>query len=198
MSSAARQATFDDFLRAEADAPAVTRLALIEGEIVEWGANITTRSSRHSTATLRIGPFLNNWLDSHSEIVGVIAGGEARCRLRTDPETITGLDIAVFVGPQSIEAACRGDTFDGPPRVAVEVLSSSDTPDDAVDRFRVFFECGEPQVGLVDPDSRSVAIHRPSGEAALFAAKQMGTAEPELPGFRVAVEALFPKELATK
>jgi Uma2 family endonuclease len=198
MSTAAKRATFEDFLRAEAEAPEGTRLALIDGEIVEWGANMTTRNSRHSTAMLRIGQFLNNWLDSHPEIVGVVAGGEARCRLRKDPELILGLDIAFFEGAEHLDAACSGTFFDGPPRVAIEILSGSDTHDDVVDRLRVFFECGVPQVWVVDPDLRNVTIHRPSGEAALFAAKQILTAEPELPGFQVAVEALFPKKSPTK
>lgn len=193
MATVAKRATMEDFLRAEREAPEGTRLALIDGEIVEWGANMTTRNSRHSFVMAKLGQLLNNWLDSRPEIIGVIVGGEARCRLRTDPDLTVGLDMAFFEGAKHVEAASSADYFDGPPAVAIEVLSGSDTHDDVVDRLRVFFKCGVPQVWVVDPDLRNVAIHRPSGEAAMFAAKQILTAEPELPAFQVSVDRLFPK-----
>jgi Uma2 family endonuclease len=193
MATVAKRATMEDFLRAEAEAPEGTRLALIDGEIVEWGANMTTRNARHSVVMAKIGFFLIQWLESHPEIVGVIAGGEARCRLRTNPDITVGLDMAFFEGEKHLNAASSADFFDGPPRVAIEVLSGSDTHEDVVDRLRVFFECGVPQVWVVDPDLRNVTIHRPSGDAAIYSAKQALTAGPELPGFQVPVDSLFPR-----
>lgn len=193
MATLAKRATMEDFLRAEAEAAEGTRLALIDGEIVEWGANMTTRNSRHSTTMAQIVYFLKVWLEVHQEIIGLITTGEARCRLRMDPEIVVGLDVAFFRGQEHVVAAYAGDSFEGPPQVAIEILSGSDTHENVVDRLRVFFDCGVPQVWIVDPDLRNVTIHRPSGEAAIFAAKQILTAEPELPGFQVAVESLFPK-----
>jgi len=188
-----KPATLEDFLRAEAAAPEGTRLALIDGEIVEWGASMTTRNSRHSTGMARIAQVLNNWLDQHPEIEGVIAGGEARCRLSRDPERVVGLDVAYFVGPEHVSAACFGNQFEGPPVIAIEILSGSDTHEDVVDRIRVFFESGVKQVWIVDVELRRVTVNRPDGEAQIFTARHELTAEPELPGFRVPVESLFPK-----
>lgn len=193
MATVAKRATMEDFLRAEREAPEGTRLALIDGEIVEWGANMTTRNSRHSFVMAKLGQILNNWLDSRPEIIGIMVGGEARCRLRTDPDITVGLDMAFFQGQKHLEAASSADFFDGPPRVAIEVLSGSDTHEDVVDRLRVFFECGVPQVWVVDPDLRNVTIHRPSGDDVFFASRQILTAEPELPGFQISVDSLFPK-----
>lgn len=195
MTTVAKRATMEDFLRAEAEAPEGTRLVLIDGEIVEWGANVTTRNARHSYVMVRIGFLLTQWLESHPQIVGVIAGGEARCRLRSDPDLTVGLDLAFFQGEKHVEAASSADYFDGPPRVAIEVLSDSDTHEDVVDRLRVFFDCGVPQVWVVDPDLRNVTIHRPTGDGAFFTSRQTLTAEPELPGFKVPVDTLVPKAL---
>lgn len=193
MATVAKRATMEDFLRAEAEAPEGTRLALIDGEIVEWGANLTTRNSRHSTTMGLIVHALLTWLERNPKIVGTIPTGEARCRLRQDPELIVGLDVAFFQGPEHVAAAYSGRMFDGPPAFAIEVLSGSDTHEDVVDKVRVYFECGVPQVWVVDPDLRNVTIHRPSGEGAFFASRQVLTAEPELPGFQVPVDTLFPK-----
>ncbi len=193
--TAAKPATMDDFLRAEANAPEGTRLALIDGEIVEWGANMTTRNARHSTTLAKIACILWNWLEQHAEIVGVITGGEARCRMRHTPELIVGLDLAFFQGREHAEAATTGSFFDGAPVVAIEILSGSDTHDDVVGRIRVFFDCGVQQVWIVDPDLRNVTIYRPSGDDELFTTKHVLTAEPELPGFKTPVEALFPKKI---
>lgn len=193
MATLAKPATLDDFLRAETEAPEGTRLALIDGEIVVWGANLTTRNSRHSTAMTRFSQHLNNWLDQHPEIEGVITGGEARCRLSRDPERLVGLDVAYFRGPEHVSAACFSSLFEGPPEIAVEILSGSDTHDDVVDRMCVFFEAGVKQVWIVDVDLRRVTVYRPDGEAQIFTAKHELTAEPELPGFRVIVDSLFAK-----
>jgi len=188
-----KPATLDDFLRAEAEASEGTRLALIDGEIVEWGANMTTRNARHSATMALVAYALLKWLDSQAGRHGVVASGEARCRLKGNSETAVGLDVAYFEGEVHVEAAASGDAFEGPPLIAVEIPSGSDTHDGIVERLRVLLEAGVKQVWIADPDLRNIVVHWPNGEAALFTIHQELTAEPELPGFRVPVEKLFPK-----
>lgn len=187
-----KPATLDDFLKAEAEAPDGTRLALIDGEIVEWGANMTTRNSRHSSTLARIMAYLVFWMDARPKLEGIVAGGEARCRLASDPDRIVGLDIGVFFGKEHQKSGCFGSQFDGPPTVAIEILSGSDTHEDMVERIRVLLEAGVKQVWMVDAELRRVTINRPDGAAEFFTAKQELTAEPELPEFRVLVDSLFP------
>jgi len=191
--TATKSATLEDFLKAEAAAPEGTRLALIDGEIVEWGANMTTRNARHSSTMMRIGYVLIAWLDAHPEIVGIVAGGEARCRVTQDPDRVVGLDAGVFFGAEHVETGCHGNQFEGPPAIAIEILSGSDTHDDVVERIRVFLDAGVQQVWIVDAELRRVTINRPDGEAVIFTSRHELTAEPELPGFRVSVDSLFPK-----
>jgi Uma2 family endonuclease len=49
------------------------------------------------------------------------------------------------------------------------------------------------QVWIVDAELRRVTINRPDGEAEIFTARHELTAGPELPGFRVPVDSLFPQ-----
>lgn len=192
VTASTKTATLDDLLKAEAEAAEGTRLALIDGEIVEWGASMTTRNSRHSSTMARIMAYLVFWLDTHPELDGIVAGGEARCRLAREPDRIVGLDVGIFFGKEHQNSGCFGDLFDGPPTVAIEILSGSDTHDDMVERIRVFLEAGVKQVWIVDAELRRVTINRPDGAAEFFTAKQELTAEPELPEFRVLVDSLFP------
>jgi hypothetical protein len=188
----------DDFLRAEAEAPEGTRLALIDGEIVEWGANLNLRKCNHSATMAKLAHVLVDWVDRSPSVIGLVAGGEARCRLRVDPIVVVGLDMGFFEGERHVKSVRTAEFFDGPPQVAIDVLSGADTQNQIVERLRVFFDCGVPQVWIVDPDLRNVTVHRPSGDATLFTARQTLSAEPELPGFQVAVESLFPQPMAGK
>lgn len=190
--TASPPATMTDFLKAEAAAPEGTRLALIDGEIIEWGSNMTTGNARHSTTMMRMAFVIQQWLIARPELLGLVTGGEARCHLTRNPDRIVGLDLGIFFGPEHQHASCHADQFEGPPAVAIEILSGSDTHDDVVERIRVLLDSGVSQVWMVDAELRQVTIHRAAGEATFFTARQELTAEPELPGFRVPVAELFP------
>ena len=186
-----RTATLDDFLRAEAEAPEGARLALIDGEIVEWGANLTTRNSRHSRAMACISHRLLHWLESQTNVIGVVACGEARCQLREQPDSVVGLDVAYFAGERHLRSLDVSDTFLGPPEVAVEVLSGSDTHDRIIDRIRTLLDGGVKQVWVADPDLMNVTVYRQDADEVLYSQNQMLTGGTELPGFECSVRALF-------
>ena len=80
--------------------------------------------------------------------------------------------------------------FDGPPVLAVEILSPSDKHENIVEKVKLYLEVGT-TVWVVDPDFRTVHVHRPGQPVALFHDQQDLTGDPELPGFRVAVARLF-------
>lgn len=187
-----KPATMEDFLRAEAEAPEGTRLALIDGEIVEWGANATTRNARHSTTMAKMAHQLWNWAGTQPSLSPVVAGGEVRCLITHDPEQIVGLDVVVFFGADHQRESCEADYFEGPPTIAVEILSGSDTHGSVVDRIQVLIGAGVRQVWIVDPELRYLTVYRPDSNPVLYASSQTLVAEPELPGFQVPVNALFP------
>jgi Uma2 family endonuclease len=184
---ATRPMTTDEFLEL-ADEEGVTR-ELIDGVLVE--REMTTRNAKHSTATTRISKFLDNWLDEQTEIVGVVGSGEVRCRLATNPDLIVGVDVVYYEGEEYARQAEEDSFFDGPPVVAVEVLSPSDKHEEIVEKIRRYLSAGVKQVWIADPDLRNVTVHRSTEAAALFNAADELAGDPELPGFRVRVETLF-------
>ena len=184
-----RVVSTDEFLKILASAPTDVELELIEGQVRE--TPMTTRGPRHSTAIIRIGQALANWLDEQPARVGVVAGGEARCRIARNPDTTVGIDVAYFEGIEIVELPDGAKFFDGPPVIAVEVLSPSDEHEDVVERIRNFLSAGVPQVWVADPDFQTVTVHRPGSRQHFFTARQELDGEPELTGFRCIVESLF-------
>jgi Uma2 family endonuclease len=184
--------TLEQFLEIERNAPDDVRLELIEGEIREY-PGMTTRNANHSEAISFIAAELVSWLRKQPDRIGTVASGEARCRLKTGPdtETIVGLDVAYFEGEQHVRRPKGQSFFDGPPVVAVEVLSGSDTQEAIVERVELLLTAGIRQVWVADPNFRTVMVHRPDAEPAGYSASKELPGEPDLPGFRCRVGRLF-------
>jgi Uma2 family endonuclease len=165
---------------------------LIRGQVRVRGGEdgMTVRNRRHGKAQTKIAKLLDNWLDLQPEPRGEILSGEAGFRLRPDSPNYVGIDVAYV----SAELAARNDEdarlLDGAPVLAVEILSPSDKHEDIVEMVELYLEAGS-AVWVVDPDFRTVAIHRPGRPLELLTDRQELTMEPELPGFRVAVAKLF-------
>jgi Uma2 family endonuclease len=193
-----RIVTGEEFLKLVEAAPEDVTLELIRGHVREI-PTMTTRGPRHAMAIARFSHKLIEWVDEHEPQAGVVASGEVRCRLSQHPsETIVGIDVAYFEGVEFVELPEGAKYFDGPPVVAVEVLSPSDRHEDVNDRIRSLLAAGVRQVWVADPDFRSVIVHRPDAEQQLFTAQREFDAEPELPGFRPLVASLFEGQRTSK
>jgi len=184
---ATRPMTTAEFLEL-ADEEGVTR-ELIDGVLVE--REVTTRNPKHTKATTRISKFLDNWLDEQTEIVGTVNSGEVRCRLGTDPDLIVGVDVVYYEGEEYERQGEEQSFFDGPPVVAVEVLSPSDKHEEIVEKIRRYLSAGVKQVWIADPDFRNVTVYRTAEGGTLFNAGDELAGDSELTRFRVRVEKLF-------
>ncbi|MGL4552842.1 MAG: Uma2 family endonuclease [Gemmataceae bacterium] len=170
---------------------------LIRGQLREAlpnpeGTGMTVRNRDHSAILILVGAALANWWRSLPEPRGVLVGGEAGVRLRRTPESTVGVDVA-YVGPEV--AARRGpgtSLIDGPPVLAVEILSPSDTVEGINEKTDEYLAAGVRVVWVIDPHDRTVRIYRPGHETELVNVRQELSADAELPGFRVPVAQLFP------
>jgi len=162
---------------------------IIRGELRE--RPMTRRNPRHSRASARLARFLDQWLDQQPAPHGEILLGDAAFRLRKDPETTVGIDAA-FISPEQSAATPPGKALiEGPPVLAAEILSPSDTHEDVVEKLQLYLELGVAVVWILDPDLRTVTVHRPHADPVFFSAAQELTGDPELPGFHVRVADLF-------
>ncbi len=165
---------------------------LIRGQLREGGkGGMTVRNRDHSRIMIRVGKFLDNWLDQQPEPRGSVLGGEAGVRLRRDPDTTVGIDV-VYISAEL--AAHRPDDttlIDGVPILAVEILSPNDRQEEINEKLDTYREVGVPLVWVIDPHHRTVEIFRAGAEPELVNVRQELPGEPHLPGFRVPVAQLF-------
>lgn len=164
---------------------------LIRGEVrVRGSREMTKRNRRHARSVIKIGKLLDLWLDRQPSVIGEIVGGEAGFVLPGDPPSGVGIDVAYVsleIAANNLDAAY----FEGPPVLAVEILSPSDTQEDIDEKVALYLESGVKIVWVVNPRFKTVAVYRPDAAPALFHESQTIDAEPHLPGFRAAVGSFF-------
>ncbi len=161
---------------------------IIRDELREWPKEFHTAD--HGETATNIGYLLKTWSDARSGPKGKVLGVNCGFRLRRDPTTLVGIDVS-YISPEMAAGRDRGLPFiDGSPVLAVEILSPSDKHEDIVRKVGAYLEVGT-VVWVVDPDFRTVAIHKPGRPVETLNDRQELDGEPELPGFRVAVARLF-------
>ncbi|CAN5909078.1 Uma2 family endonuclease [soil metagenome] len=164
------------------------RREIHRGELRE--TPMTRRNRKHSGVEANITKLLGNWLDQRPEPRGRIHSGEAGFRLRNDPETFVGIDVAYASAELVAATGGKQSFYDGPPALAVEILSPSDTHEEVIEKIALYLEVGS-VVWEVDPDIRRVTVHRPGHPPEMFNDTQELPGEPYLPGFRVPVARIF-------
>jgi Uma2 family endonuclease len=186
MSTATRRLTVEEFLALPDDG---VRRWLIDGEVWEFG--MTQRNRFHSRLLVRLGRFLDEWVERRPRPRGYVVGGEAGVRFNwTDADSV-GVDLA-FIPPE-VDSQQSGESsiVVGIPTLVVEILSPSDSQKEVADKVQVYLKAGVKHVWIVDPDLSSVRIYRPDGRDELVTAKGVLTAEPDLPGLRIELSRVF-------
>ena len=162
---------------------------LIAGELKE--RPMTKRNRFHSRVMVRLSRLLDQWLDTQPEPRGEILCGEAGVRLRRNPDTTVGVDVA-YVSAETLARQTTDSTIiEGVPTLIVEILSPSDTIEDVNEKIDTYLATGVALVWIVDPHRHTVTIHRPAAEPELLNIRQTLSANPQLPGFQAAVSEFF-------
>jgi Uma2 family endonuclease len=162
---------------------------LVRGELREKG--MIRRNFPHSRTESNIAKLLGNWLDRQPTPRGIVASGEVGFRLRRNPDTVVGVDVAYISAQAAAATPARARIVEGPPVLAVEILSPSDQQRDIIEKIEDYLESGVKIIWIVEPIFRTVTIYRPDEPPILVNDTQQLTAEPHLPGFATAVSAVF-------
>jgi Uma2 family endonuclease len=161
---------------------------LIRGEVKE--RVMTRHSRRHARTEARISQQLQNWVDGQ-ERRGEVYSGEVGCILRHSPSSTVGIDVAYITAEHAARQTDASRLIEGPPALAVEILSPNDTQEAIAEKIDEYLACGVPMVWIADPHFRTITIHRPAMAPEFFTEAQALSAENELPGFSVIVRNLF-------
>jgi Uma2 family endonuclease len=162
---------------------------LIRGLLYE--KRMTYRNPFHSAVLMKIGQILMNWLEAQSQIQARVVGGEAGFRLRPEPASLVGVDVAVVARDAPFYSHGKRVVIDGPPLLGIEILSPSDRQDEIDTKVEEYLASGTPLVWIVNPRLRTVTAYQADRTPLLFAGDAALSAEPVLPGFRVPVSRVF-------
>ena len=180
-----QQMTVDEFLALPEDG--IDRM-LIDGKL--WELGMTVRNHLHAEVAANVTGLLLAWIKAQPKPRGKVAVGDAGFRLIPGEASVIGPDIAVASAELVARTTEEVVYYDGPPTLAVEILSPSDTHEDVIAKTRKYLQAGV-IVWQVDPNFQLVRVHRPGLPVESFNVTQELVGDPYLPGFRVAVAEFF-------
>jgi Uma2 family endonuclease len=157
------------------------RHELIKGELL----TMPPAKFEHMRVSANLAGIL--WQYAKTNRLGQV-GTEGGYKLESDPDTVLGPDVS-FVSRDRIALSPEG-YHDGPPDLAVEVLSPGDRRGKVEQKLALWLEFGTRSVWLVNPGKRTVEICKPSGDRRLLNESDELVDE-TLSGFRVQVSEIF-------
>lgn len=110
--------------------------------------------------------------------------------LQRQPDTLAAPDLS-FVRTNRLPEPGFEKFFPGPPDLAVEIVSPSDSPSRLARKVRQYLQAGASLVWVVDPGRRQVDVYRIDGADRTLRASDVLTAPSLLPGWSLPLADLF-------
>ncbi|HEX6853638.1 MAG TPA: Uma2 family endonuclease [Candidatus Polarisedimenticolaceae bacterium] len=122
---------------------------------------------------------------------GRLIVAEAGFLLASDPDTVRCPDVA-FVSASRLALVRDGRrAFPGPPDLAVEVVSPSNSPGEMHAKVADYLAAGSKLVWVVDPETKTVAVYRTLLAPRFLGADDVLDGEDVVPGFTLPVAEIF-------
>jgi Uma2 family endonuclease len=165
---------------------------LIGGELrTSEDRSMTKRNPHHCRATTNLAYVLETWARRQPEPKGSVFTADIYMRIRREPETNVGIDLA-YAPPEVVASVSDKSKFlDGPPILAIEILSPGDKHEDVTEKIQAFLDAGVKVVWIVDTALKTVTIIRPDAQPQMVNVEQELIGDPHLRGFRVQVAEIF-------
>jgi Uma2 family endonuclease len=179
--------TADELSAMGSDAP----YDLIEGELHE----VSPSWVKASIISQAISGWMTPFVREHS--LGFITGEQGGYLLSQDPDTVVAPDLA-FVQTHRIPIGYDFESFfPGPPDLAVEVVSPSDSQAEVFRKLARYAAANCPVVWIIYPAQRAVTVHELGEPPKTFQEGEVLTGGEILPGFELAVSEIFRLPLST-
>lgn len=157
---------------------------LERGEVVE----MPPPGKLHGFVCNILAWYLTNWSVQRGR--GYVCTNDTGMIVENKPDTVRGADVSYYDDDRDADTIERGYAG-APPLLVVEVLSPNDKPGRVKRRVREYLKRGVGLVWIVDPEARSVAIHRGGAEPVALQEKDVLIGGPDLAGLRLKVADLF-------
>ena len=172
--------TADDLLALPDDG---MRHELIQGEL----QSMAPAEYEHGRVVLRLGRIVASFIEAPG--LGDALGAETGFRIGVDPDTVRAPDFA-FVSRERLPEVTSPRGFGiGAPDLAAEVVSPGDSYSEVEEKVLDWLRAGTRLVWVVDPRTRTVAVHDASGNVSILT--DVLTGGNVLPGFECRISDLF-------
>jgi Uma2 family endonuclease len=162
------------------------RYELIDGVL----RRMTPAGHVHGRVAAEVGAHLTLFVRQHR--LGETYAAETGFLLRRSPDTVRAPDAA-FVSRERLASMTLlpEGYFPGPPDLAVEVLSPSDTVREVAAKTADWLASGCRAVLELDPATKTAMLHRPDRTAEHFASTASVMLDDLLPGWSIPLAELF-------
>lgn len=178
MPEASRLITAEEFERFPSDD---RRYELVAGRLT----SVSPPAFWHGLIASRVLYLLARHLETHDAGVVVPAVG---FKLASNPDTVRAPDVAFVRGDR---IPTRKGFMDGPPDLAVEVLSPDDRPSKVRAKVSDYLTRGVIVVLVIDPDELTATIHRRLTPPIIHSGDDIIDLSDVVSGFRCAVREIF-------
>lgn len=161
------------------------KMELLYGEV----QTMAPVGMEHSEAAGELILQLRSFAHEHAE--GRV-GGELGFLLKRSPDLVLAPDV-YFVDKDRLGSVPQG-YFEGPPTLAVEVVSPGDSATAIASKVANYLRHGTQRVWVVHPGLRSVTVHRPGGDSHTFSEDDSLTSDDAafaVDGFELKVSEIF-------
>jgi len=179
MLTAGERITAEELLDMAMDQPC----ELVEGQL----RMMTPAGHWHAEIASRLVRLIGDHVERSD--LGATYSGDPGFRLSRDPDTVLAPDGA-FVSRERLPESQDG-YYEGPPDLAVEVVSPNDRVRTVEDKAAAWLAAGARAVWVVWPNTRTVTVHRPGRKPRTLREEDTLTGEDVLPGFVCPVAKVF-------
>jgi Uma2 family endonuclease len=184
MSTQTRLITADEFL-SWPDEPEC-RQELIRGEVVA----MSLPGGRHGRIAGKILRRVGDYVETAH--LGETYAAQTGFLVERAPDTVRGADVAFVAGQRLALITNEEKHIPFAPDLTVEVRSPNDRDDEVEEKVRMWLAAGSLLVWIVDPESRTVVVHRRGAEPVTLDEDDEIDAGDVIPGFRCRVADFFP------
>ena len=160
------------------------RCELVRGELIM----MAPAGFEHGEIGMHIGTILRSFVTPRK--LGVVVGADTGFQIARNPDTVRAPDAA-FVRADRVAGKRPRAFFQGAPDLAVEVVSPGDRAREVLAKVHEWLDAGCRVVWVVDPRTRSIAVHQSRAEVAVLRSSETLSGGDLLPGLTVPVGEIF-------
>lgn len=164
--------------------PGLGRCELVRGELIE----MSPAGYEHGRLAAEIAGILRDFVKPHS--LGAITGAETGFYIERNPDTVRAPDVG-FIRSDRLPSKKLSGFFEGPPDLAVEILSPSDRAGEVIAKVQEWLHAGCKTVWIVDPETETITVHESKDRIFELRKSDSLSGGEVLPGFCLSLRDIF-------